>query len=108
MVAREKPVRPGAGSLERVVLDDDGTVEHRLLLSIALQALVRLRPDALAVVHLAEAVAGAAAGAVALVLRAHRLRADVGDIGERAVAAVLAPKQRRLRRLLDDVQGPVD
>src|SRR5439155_182849 len=97
-------VRPGARAYERVVLDDDRAVEHRLLLAVALEPLVGLRPDALAVVDLAEAVARAAARPVSLVLRAHRLGADVRDLGQRAVAAVPAMEHRYLDRLLEEVQ----
>ena len=78
----------------------DRAVEHRLLLAVRLEPLVGLRPDALRVVDLAQALAGAAARPVALVLRALRLRADVGDLGQRAVAAVAAAEERHLGRLL--------
>ena len=103
MVAAEERVRPRARARERVVLDDDRTVEHRLLLAVRLQPLVRLRPDALGVVHLAQSLAGAAARAVALVLRTLRLGTHVRDVGQRAVAAVAAAEQRDLRRLLQAV-----
>src|SRR4051794_373254 len=104
VVAAEERIRPGTRAAERVVLHDGRGVEHRLLLAVLLQALVGLRPDALGVVDLAEPVARAAARAVPLVLRALRLRADVGDVGQRAVAAVLAAEHRHLRRLLDAVR----
>ena len=106
VVAAEERVRPGARPGQRVVLDDDRAVEHRLLLAVGLEPLVRLRPDALGVVDLAQAVARPAARAVALVLRALRLRADVGDLGERAVAAVLAGEQRHLGGLLERMGHP--
>ena len=108
VVAAEKRVCPCARPGQRVVLDDDGAVQHRLLLAVGLEPLVRLRPDALGVVDLAQPVARPAARAVALVLRALRLRADVGDLGERAVAAVLASEQRHLRGLLERMGWPDD
>ena len=92
VVAAQERVRPRARPVERVVLDDDRPVEHRLLLAVGLEPLVGVRPDALRVVDLAEPVARSAAGAVALVLRALRLGADVRDLGERAVAAVPAAR----------------
>src|SRR5579875_3266230 len=104
MVAAEEGVRPGARPLEAVVLDDHRRLEHRLLLAVGLQPLVGLRPDALPVVDLAEPLARAAAGAVALILGADRLRTDVGDVGQRAVAAVPAVEDRHLRRLLELVE----
>ena len=82
VIPAEEGVRPGAGAGEGVVLHDDRPVEHLLLLAVGLQSLVGLRPDAFGVVDLAEPVARPTAGAVALVLRAHRLGAHVGDLGE--------------------------
>ena len=104
MVTAEEGVRPGARPRERVVLDHDRTVQHLLLLAVCLEPLVRLRPDALRVVDLAEPVPRAAAGAVALVLRALGLRAHVRDLRERAVAAVPAREERHLGRLLERVR----
>ena len=82
VVPAKEGIRPGARACERVVLDNDRVVEHCVLLAVRLQSLIRLRPDALRVIDLAKPVAGAAAGAVALVLRAHRLGADVRDLGQ--------------------------
>src|SRR4029079_16153660 len=50
-------------------------------------------------------LAGPAARAVALVLRALRLGAHVRDLGQRAVAAVVAAEERHLGRLLDRMCG---
>src|SRR6476660_4164231 len=84
VVAAEERIRPGARPRERVVLHHDRAVEHGLLFAARLQPLVGLRPDALSVVDLAEAVAGTAAGSVSLVLGALRLGAHVRDLGQRA------------------------
>jgi hypothetical protein len=62
VVAAQERVRPRARAGQAVVLDDDRAVEHRLLLAVGLEPLVCLGPDALGVVDIAEAVAGAAAG----------------------------------------------
>src|SRR4029079_3125371 len=105
VIAVEEGIRPGARPGERVVLDHHRTVEHGLLLAVGLEALVRLGPDALAVVDLAEPLARAAARAVALVLRALRLGADVRDLGQRAVAAVETAEERHLGRLLGRMCG---
>ena len=53
---------------------------------------------------LALARVAAAARAVALVLDALALGTEIGDVGQRAVAAVAAVVQRDLDRLLDDVE----
>ena len=54
---------------------------------------------------LALAGVAAAAGAVALVLHALALGAEVGDVGQRAVAAVAAVEERDLDGLLEDMEG---
>src|SRR4029078_8457962 len=101
MIPLEERVRPGARAGEGIVLHDDRAVEHLLFLTVRLEPLVGLRPDALGVVHLAEPVPRAAARTVALVLSTHRLGTHVRDLGERAVPAVLACEQGHLRRLLE-------
>src|SRR5918995_7318892 len=85
VIPAEEGVRPCAGTREGIVLHDDRTVEHLLFLAVGLQSFVSLRPDAFGVVYLAETVACPAAGAVALVLRAHGLGTYVGDVRKRAV-----------------------
>src|SRR3954447_13202772 len=100
---------PRARVRQRVVLDHRWALEHRRLLAVRLEAIVGERPDAGLLADLAEAVlAGPAARAVALVLRALRLRAEVGDVGQRAVATVAALEHRALRRLLGHVQRLAD
>src|SRR5579875_4196575 len=94
VVAAEERVCPGARAAQGVVLDHHRPRHQLELLAVGLQPLVGLGPDALAVVDLAEPVARAAAAAVALVLGAGALGADVGDVGQRAVAAVLAAEHR--------------
>ena len=58
----------------------------------------------LALCDLAHAVMGAPAGAVSLVLLALRLGAEIGDLGKRAVAAVLAAVKGQLRDVLGQME----
>ena len=104
VVAAEERVAPGAGAAQVVVLDDDRALEHRALLAVGLEAAVGVGPDAGVAGDLAHAVAGAAAGAVALVLLAVALGAQVGDVGQAAVAAIAAVVERDLDRLLEHVE----
>ena len=104
VVAAEERVAPGAGAAQVVVLDHDRALEHRALLAVGLETAVGVGPDAGVPRDLAHAVAGAAAGAVALVLLAVALGAQVGDVGEAAVAAVAAVVERDLDRLLEHVE----
>src|SRR5688500_7149107 len=106
MIHAAEGVPPGRRVAERLVLDDRRVFEQLLLAALALQTVVRARPDALEVGHLALAVARAAAGAVALVLGALRLGAEERDVGQRAVAAVLALEHRAFRRELEHAQRP--
>jgi len=52
--------------------------------------IIGLPPDTFFVIDLAFALSRAAAGAIALVLRAFVLRAEVGDLRKRAIAAIMA------------------
>ena len=88
MVTPQERIAPGAGPTQVVVLDHDWALEHRPLLAVGLEALVGVGPDTRVARHLALAVVGAAARAVALVLLAVALGAQVRDVGQRAVAAV--------------------
>src|SRR5476649_655065 len=94
MVAAEPVVGPRRGAAEALVLDDGRVGKEFGFATVVLQPLVGTQPDAVAVaVDLAAAVARAAARAIALVLRALRLGAEVRDLGERAVAAILAAEE---------------
>src|ERR1035437_2032576 len=108
MVALEEGVRPGARPPEAIVDDHGRALEHRELLAVGLEALVGADPDAAPREHLADAVVGPAAGTVALALRALGFGAEVGDVGQRAVAAVPAVVERHLDRLLQHVQRPAE
>ena len=104
MVPSQEGVRPGARATKDVVVEDDWSFQHRVLLPVGLQPFVGSGPDALLVGDLAEAVVRAAAGAVALVLRTLGLGAEVGDLGQRTVSAVLAVEQRLLGSVLGEVE----
>ena len=76
-----------------------------LLAPFVLEPVVGPGPDALEVVDFAEAVARAAAGAVALIFGALGFRAEEGDIGEGAIAAVLAGEECGFGKMFDEADG---
>src|SRR3954467_6837840 len=84
VISAQQGVGPTGCSAQGFVLDDGGVGEQVLLAALVLHAVVSAGPDALEVVDLALAVAGAAAGAVALVLGALGLGAQVADVRQRA------------------------
>ena len=104
MVAAEEGVGPAGGAAEGLVLDDRGVLEHVLLVAFVLGAVVGAAPDAFEVGDFAQAVAGSAAGAVALVLGALGFGAEVFDVGERAVAAVFAAEHGGFAGVLEDAE----
>src|SRR5262245_8575941 len=94
VIAAEPVIGPRGGTAQALVLDHGRMGEEIVLASVVSKPLVGAQPDAVAeAVHLAAAVAGAAARPVALVLRALRLGAEVGDLRQRAVAAVAAAEE---------------
>src|SRR5262245_15436781 len=103
VVTAEERVRPCARAAKLVVLDDGRAVEHVLLLAVDLEPVVGERPDAVLLADLALPLSCPTAGAVALVLDTLGLGAEVGDVRQRAVAAVPAPEHGDLGCLLDDV-----
>ena len=108
MVSAQEGIGPGARALERVVGHHGLAVQHRALFAVRLEPRVRVCPDARVPGDLALAVGGAATRAVALVLLAVALGAQVRDVGQRAVTAVAAVKHRDLDRVLQHVERLLD
>ena len=109
VILSEEGVGPTGGPPQGLVLDDGGVVEQVLFPALVLEPVIGPGPDAGQLVeHFAEAVPGAAAGAVPLVLRAGGLGAEVGDVRQGTVAAVLALEENRLAGVLEEAQeaGP--
>src|SRR5688572_14558388 len=95
MVAPQPGVGPRRSPAQALVLNNGRVREHALLRAVVFEPLVRAQPDAVAVaVDFAPSVARAAARTVALVFRALRFRTQIGDLGQRTIAAVFAAKQR--------------
>ena len=101
MIALQESIGPGAGALKRTVFENHGLVNHLLLFAVGFEPIIRQRPDALFIADFALAVACAAARAVALVFGALRFGAQVRDLRQGTVAAVLAVEAEHLQRKLD-------
>ena len=81
-------------------------IEQLLLAAFVFHAVIRPAPDALEIVDFAFAVARSAAGAIALVLRALRFRAEKRNVRQRAIAAILAAEHRGFARMFQNPQRP--
>src|SRR6202034_1620727 len=90
VIAFQKCVGAGAGATKSALSEDGGAVQHIDLLAIRLQTIVGAPPDAFLLAYFALSLAGAAARAITLIFRALRFRAQIGDIRQRAVAAIPA------------------
>ena len=90
MVPFQEGVGPGTGTLQAPVLEDRWSVQHFFLLTVGFEAVVGQGPDTFLLSYLALALASAPTGAIALVFSALGFGAQIGDIGQGAVAAVAA------------------
>src|ERR1700734_1858397 len=100
MISAEPKIGPCRRSSQSLILHNGYVIEQLLFAAVVFQALVSAQPDAVAVsFHLAAAFARAAAWSVALILRALRFRAEIRDVGQRAVAAILAAIKNGLANL---------
>lgn len=97
---------PRRWTAQRTVAVDGRTFQHAFLFPIGLETVVGPRPDALFLADLALSLVRAAAWPVALVLRALRFGTQVGDLGERAVAAIATVECQHLQHMLGPVQRP--
>ena len=71
-------------------------IKRLLLPSLILHPFISATPNTIEVIHFALAVAGPAAGTVALVFGACRLGTQIGDLRKGTVTAVLSVKQDTL------------
>src|ERR1017187_7170625 len=105
MIAAQRGVGPGAGSLQRAILVDHRRFQHALLFSISFEAVVGSRPDAFLVADFAEALLRTAARPVALVLGALRFGAQVSDLRQRTIAAIAAVEREHFHSLLGAMEN---
>ena len=103
MVSPEKGIRPRGSAAERRIFVDHRALEHRLLIARGGEAFVSAGPDAFFVENFTLPVFGSTTRAVALILGALGFRAQVCDVGQRAVTTIVAAVQRELPRLLKGV-----
>src|SRR5579863_1295403 len=105
MIAAQPQVGPRRRSPQPLILHNRHMIKQLFFAAVVFQALISAQPDAVAVsLHLAAAFARAAAWSVALIFSALRFRAEIRDIRQRAVAAILAAVKYSLAHLFDHTQ----